>query len=167
MGDNAETQPNPDDQNDEAAVSPFSKEAYVCDRQYAIVLAQLISVNEREKVYKWIERLDKMTECDEVLEERAMYLRFLTLSLKNGKLVSPFTKLPPPSLRPLSVVMPRSVHNLVFKEKLATGADCPPTEDTTTKRYCPPDEIEPKLFFSRQPMPRNGVLSYAAAFSTK
>lgn len=37
----------------------FSDEAYACDRQYAIVLAQLISIGDREKVYKWIERYDQ------------------------------------------------------------------------------------------------------------
>ena len=35
----------------------FSDESYACDRQYAIVLAQLMSVKERAKVYTWIERL--------------------------------------------------------------------------------------------------------------
>lgn len=42
------------------AVEPltvFSDESYACDRQYAIVLAQLVSVKERVKVYTWIERL--------------------------------------------------------------------------------------------------------------
>lgn len=42
------------------AVEPltvFSDESYACDRQYAIVLAQLVSVKERAKVYTWIERL--------------------------------------------------------------------------------------------------------------
>lgn len=34
----------------------FSDEAYACDRQNAIVLAQLISVSDREKVYKWIKK---------------------------------------------------------------------------------------------------------------
>lgn len=37
-------------------LSVFSDESYACDRQYAIVLAQLMSVKERDKVYKWIER---------------------------------------------------------------------------------------------------------------
>lgn len=34
----------------------FSEESYVCDRQYAIVLAQLMAVKEREKVYRWIDK---------------------------------------------------------------------------------------------------------------
>lgn len=113
-------------------------------------------------------RLDTMTKCDEMREERAMYLRFLILCLNNGKLVPPFTKMPPTSLRPLSAVMPRSVYNQVFKEKLPSSRLCHPTpQDTSNKKYCQPDEIEPKLFFARQPIPRNGVISYAAAFSTK
>lgn len=36
--------------------SVFSDAVYACDRQYAIVLAQLMTNNEREKVYAWIER---------------------------------------------------------------------------------------------------------------
>lgn len=38
-------------------LSVFSDETYACDRDYAIVLAQLMSNKDREKVYKWIERL--------------------------------------------------------------------------------------------------------------
>lgn len=37
--------------------SEFSDDAYQCDRQYAIVLAQLMSKKYRLKVYKWIEKL--------------------------------------------------------------------------------------------------------------
>jgi len=37
-------------------ISVFSNESYANDRQYAIVLAQLIEKQHREKVYKWIER---------------------------------------------------------------------------------------------------------------
>lgn len=46
----------PPPNNAENTSSVFSNEAYVCDRQYAIVLAQLIALKDREKVYKWIER---------------------------------------------------------------------------------------------------------------
>lgn len=38
-------------------LSAFSDEAYSCDRDYAIMLAQLMANKDREKVYKWIERL--------------------------------------------------------------------------------------------------------------
>lgn len=38
-------------------LSAFSDETYACDRDYAIVLAQLMSNKDRDKVYKWIERL--------------------------------------------------------------------------------------------------------------
>jgi len=37
-------------------LTAFSDESYACDRQYAIVLAQLMSVKERDKVYTWIDR---------------------------------------------------------------------------------------------------------------
>lgn len=108
-----------------------------------------------------------MDEHDEMREERDMYLKYLILSLSNGKLVPPFAKAPPPGLRPLSSVVPRSVHNHIFKSKYAKG-DCLPPKDTGLKtRYSLPDEIEPSLFFSRQPIPRNGGIVYAAAFSTK
>lgn len=43
-----------------AAASVFSDAVYTCDRQYAIVLAQLMTNNERERVYAWIERSDTM-----------------------------------------------------------------------------------------------------------
>lgn len=37
--------------------SVFSNAAYACDRQYAIVLAQLMNTKDREKTYTWIRRL--------------------------------------------------------------------------------------------------------------
>lgn len=37
-------------------MSELSNEVYNCDRQYAIVLAQLMAIKDREKVYKWLER---------------------------------------------------------------------------------------------------------------
>lgn len=40
----------------EDLLSELSNEVYNCDRQYAIVLAQLMSNKDREKVYKWLER---------------------------------------------------------------------------------------------------------------
>lgn len=111
-------------------------------------------------------RLDTLKDCEN-REDRDLYLKFLTLSLSNGKLVSPFNKKPPLGLRPLSSVLPRSVHNLIYKKKYATG-DCGPPEKTNLEtRYSLPDEIEPKMFFSHQPVPRNGGIVYAAAFSIK
>lgn len=110
--------------------------------------------------------MDTLKDCEN-REDRDLYLRFLTLSLKTGILVSPFNKLPPSGLRPLSSVMPRSVHNLIYKKKYITG-DCGPSEKTNLKsRYTPPDEVEPRMFLSRQPIPRNGGIVYAAAFSIK
>lgn len=38
-------------------LSVFSNAAYACDRQYAIVLAQLMNTKDREKTYTWIGRL--------------------------------------------------------------------------------------------------------------
>lgn len=108
-------------------------------------------------------RFDTMSDCEK-REDRDLYLKFLILSLNNGILVPPFTKAPPPGLRPLSNIMPRSVHNLIYKNKYVTG-DCNPPKEMDDKTYTPPDEVEPRLFFNRQPTPRNGGFVYAAAFS--
>ncbi|XP_026819921.1 uncharacterized protein LOC113558626 [Rhopalosiphum maidis] len=148
-------------------LTAFSDESYACDRQYAIVLAQLMSVKERDKVYTWIDRIDTMKDSDDMREERDLYLKFLTVSLNNGKLVPPFTKDPPAGLRPLSTIVPRSVYNFIFKGKYNNG-DCNqrPSKEIVHK-LSPPDEVEPSQFFARQPVPHNGGLVYAAAFSTK
>lgn len=111
-------------------------------------------------------RLDTMHNCDDERAERDLYLKFLTLSLNHGKLVPPFNKLPMPGLRPLSTVMPRSVHNLIYKGKYVTG-ECRPPEESGDRVYSPAEEIEPGTFFSRQPVPKDGGVVYAAAFSTK
>lgn len=107
-----------------------------------------------------------MNKCDDMKEERSDYLRFLILSMKHGKLVPPFTKLPPPALRPLTNIMPKSVYSLIYKGKYTTG-DCTADEDLSNPIYGPPDEVVPSTFFDRQPVPRNGGVVYAAAFSTR
>ncbi|KAL5237904.1 hypothetical protein ACI65C_005314 [Semiaphis heraclei] len=153
------------------AVEPltvFSDESYACDRQYAIVLAQLMSVKERAKVYTWIERMDTMKDSDDMREERDLYLKFLTVSLNNGKLVPPFTKDPPAGLRPLSTIVPRSIYNFIFKGKYTNGEGTSRSStETVDHKFSPPDEVEPSQFFARQPVPHNGDVVYAAAFSTK
>jgi hypothetical protein len=108
-----------------------------------------------------------MNKCDEMKEERSDYLRFLNLSMKYGKLVPPFTKLPSPSLRPLTNIMPKSVYSLIYKGKYATADDCSLDEDLGDPTYGPPDEVVPSSFFDRQPVPRNGGVVYAAAYSTR
>lgn len=40
----------------------FSNEKYACDRQFAVTLAQLMAAKDREKVYRWVERLNSF-EC--------------------------------------------------------------------------------------------------------
>lgn len=107
-----------------------------------------------------------MNDCDEMRTERDMYLKFLTLSLSTRRLVPPFTKIPQPGLRQLSTIVPNSVYNLIFRDKYATG-ECRPPKDDGDRTFSPPDQVEPSLFFSRQPMPRDGGIVYAAAFSTK
>lgn len=110
------------------------------------------------------DRLDTMEDCDEVREERDMYLKFLTLSVNNAKLVPPFNKLPPPGLRPLSTIMPRSVYNLIYKDKYFSNRSMQSQEEGE-KKYSSAELVDPKLFFSRQPVPHKGGFVYAVAFS--
>lgn len=113
-------------------------------------------------------RMDTMKDSDDMREERDLYLKFLTVSLNNGKLVPPFTKDPPAGLRPLSTIVPRSVYNFIFKGKYTNG-ECAfrPSKETVDQKFTPPTEVEPSQFFARQPVPHNGDVVYAVAFSTK
>lgn len=115
-----------------------------------------------------LRRMDTMKDSDDMREERDLYLKFLTVSLNNGKLVPPFTKDPPAGLRPLSTIVPRSVYNFIFKGKYI-NADCTfrNTKEVVDQKFSPPSEVEPSQFFARQPVPHNGDVVYAAAFSTK
>lgn len=115
-----------------------------------------------------LHRMDTMKDSDDMREERDLYLKFLTVSLNNGKLVPPFTKDPPAGLRPLSTIVPRSVYNFIFKGKYTNGEGTSrPSTETVDHKFSPPDEVEPSQFFARQPVPHNGDVVYAAAFSTK
>lgn len=128
------------------------------------VLRRVYSVAIRS--FSVFRRLDTMNSCAEMRESRSDYLRFLILSVRHGKLVPPFTKLPPPALRPLATIMPKSVYNLIYKGKYTTG-DCGPDEDLSIPTYGPAEVVVPSSFFSRQPVPRNGGMVYAAAFSNR
>lgn len=117
-------------------------------------------------------RLDSMTkdstpdDLEDTRHERDRYLRFLILSLSNGKLMPPFSKEPTPGLRPLSLVAPKAAYKMVVGDKCDGRPRRSADGDGANKTYYAPEEVEPRMFLSRQPSPSgNGGIVYAAAFS--
>lgn len=54
----------------------FSHEKYACDRQYAVTLAQLMASKDREKVYRWVERLNIFPCSQQGLVPIMVFMRF-------------------------------------------------------------------------------------------
>lgn len=109
-----------------------------------------------------------MADCDR-RDDRDKYLRYLLLSLSNGKLVAPFNKAPTPGLPSPITIVPKSAIDHVFKKTKVVPADpaCDTPVSVGKQKFTTPDAIEPRSFFRRQPVPPKGGIVYAAAFSTK
>lgn len=136
---------------------------YACDRQVATTLAQYLSPEEREKVFMWLNAFQRVTQDEDDLSERSMYLICLVMLLKSGRLGAPFTRTPPAlPLRSLRDVVDKRLYKKVQIE-------CRKRRIHEYARYKQPDrsvEQKPSEFFGQMPAPNNGVFCYGAAFSS-
>lgn len=113
---------------------------YACDRQAAKVLAQYVTPDERAKVLRWLDALQRLTDRrgeatvatalnededeaaaddDDGQSERSMYMTCLLMLLRSGRLIAPFTRSPPAPprlLRPLRDVVDRRLFKRVQVE---------------------------------------------------
>lgn len=156
---------------------------YACDRQAAKALAQYVTPDERAKVLRWLDALERLggrgaagartaadedaAAADEDVEqsERFMYLTCLLMLLRSGRLIAPFTRWPPAPphpFRPLRDVVDRRLYKRVQVE-------CRRRRLHERARYARPDVADaanrPSGFFDRMPEPCDGVLCYGAVFS--
>lgn len=127
---------------------------------------------DREKVSKWLSRLDEMNDEDGQME-RMYYLKYLvsTLSTSFG-LEEPFTALPPHTVQKLSQILPPAVfaelldRNEETAEPLLSrkpfGSQKPVGERRPLIEH---HDYNDRLFFEQQLFPPEGLICYAAAFS--
>jgi len=126
-------------------------EAYARDRGTVRALAHTqLAAGDRFTVDAWLDKLDG---CDDP-EVRSQYAEFLLRTVVGGSMrVEPFWGRPPPS-GPLKQLGPAL---------LKQHSSPPPTIlDSRPRRVIPTTR---QTFYGRQPIPEDGTICYAAAFS--
>lgn len=138
----------------------------ICYRNTLLLMNYTSDCRERNKVSKWLDKLDTLDDDDGQLE-RLQYVKYL-VSMLTGSfgLVEPFTSIPPETVRPLQSILPPVV--------LADLLDDEKSPDTCSrirrrKRDKSPEKVRlphsDYMFFEQQLFPPEGLMCYAAAFS--
>ncbi|VVC30824.1 Domain of unknown function DUF4485 [Cinara cedri] len=140
-------------------------EEYIEYRETSKTLMYLIDNRDREKVSKWINKLDTMDEKG-CMNERLLYFKYLTATLSGPYgLVEPFTSIPPNSVRPLHMVLPPIVladlmdDQPILHQSRRKGIGRKPTSKAISIQ-------RDYKFFEQQLFPPEGLICYAAAFSS-
>jgi len=131
-------------------------EAYARDRGTVWALAHTqLAAGDRSTVAAW---LDKLDECDDH-EVRSQYAEFLLRTVVGGNIrVEPFCGRPPPC-GPLEQLGLRVADPVLLQQR---------SSPTTTRLDSKQQRVMPttrQTFYGRQPIPEDGTICYAAAFS--
>jgi len=121
-------------------------------------------------VSEWIDKLDEMKDEEGQLE-RLLYIKYLVMTLSGMfGLVEPFTSHPPEILRPLQLVLPPLVFADLLEEEpekcfRSSTSKMSLNSDEKAANLAKPIQND-RLFYNQQLYPPEGVICYAAAFST-
>lgn len=148
-------------------------ENFVYNSMLARALTQLLPSTEKGIIRVWLDKLHDIDGSPEEMNNRNEYMWFLLLMLQNKKITIPFNKMPPThSLRPLREILPQDIYeevltatdkNMSWLDQVSSAPHATITEPKIVKPETP--SCRPSNFFASQPMPRDGVICYMAAFS--
>lgn len=134
--------------------------AYACDRGTVRALAHTqLAAGDRTTVDAWLDKLDG---CDDP-DVRSQYAEYLLRAVAGGSMcVEPFWGRPPPC-GPLRQLGARGTEQaLLLQEQYNSGPPSTRSDSTSLQRATP---ITRQTFYERQPIPEDGTICYAAAFS--
>jgi len=127
--------------------------------------------NDHKNLTEWISRLDQMT-TEEGQLERLLYVKYLVMTLSGMYgLVEPFTLPPTEIVRPLRTILPPLVYADLVEERpekcfrMATTSKMSLDSDEQANEAKQPVQDD-RLFYTQQLFPPEGILCYAAAFSS-
>jgi len=133
--------------------------AYTCDRGTVRALAHTqLAAGDRITVDAW---LDKLEGCDDP-DVRSQYAEYLLRAVAGGSMcVEPFWGRPPPC-GPLRQLCARGTEQAVLLQQQYSGPLSTRSDSASLQRATP---ITRQTFYDRQPIPEDGTICYAAAFS--
>ncbi|XP_075230630.1 uncharacterized protein LOC142329758 [Lycorma delicatula] len=145
-------------------------ENYDYNRMLAKALMELFPLSDRNKIEKWLHRLEEMNHTPEQLLYRSHYMWFLLLVMQRGKLTTPFNQSPPiGQLKPLHEVLPVEVYEDIINSATAQQQNQSWIDTLAAEGKAQEDESKKGLFpcnfFENQPVPAEGSFCYAAVFS--
>jgi len=143
--------------NGQTAEILAAAELYACDRGTVQALAHTqLAPGDRTTVDAWLDKLDECSDSD----VRSQYAEFLLRAVAGGNMrVEPFWGRSPPG-GPLRRLGQRDAHSALLSQQYSGQRSTRP--DPALQRATPTTR---QTFYERQPMPEDGTICYAAAFS--
>lgn len=137
----------------------MAAKAYACDRGTVRALGHTqLAAGDRTTVDAWLEKLDG---CDDP-DVRSQYAEHLLRAVACGSMcVEPFWGRPPPC-GPLRQLGARGTKQAVLLQQQYSGPPLTRSDSASLQRAT---LITRQTFYERQPIPEDGTICYAAAFS--
>jgi len=145
--------------NGQSAEILTAAKAYACDRGTVRALAHTqLAAGDRTTVDAWLDKLDGCGDPD----VRSQYVEYLLRAVAGGSMcVEPFWGRPPP-FGPLRQLGARCTEQAVLLQQQYSGPPSTLSDSASLQRATP---ITRQTFYERQPIPEDGTICYAAAFS--
>ncbi|XP_075228152.1 uncharacterized protein LOC142328332 [Lycorma delicatula] len=145
-------------------------ENYDYNRTLAKALIELYPLDDRNKIDKWIQRLEEMNHTPEQLLYRSHYMWFILLVMQKGQITPPFNRDPPMGqLKPLHEVLPIEIYEDIINSATSQQMNQSWIDKLAAEGKTPEDESKrglfPCNFFENQPVPAEGAFCYAVVFS--
>ncbi|XP_065169823.1 uncharacterized protein [Atheta coriaria] len=139
----------------------------------ARALLQLMPKKDKQAIQSWLYVLHEMNGTVDEMTIRNEYMWFLLIQLQNKRITEPFNHPPySQSLLPLREILPPNIYEevLMTTEKNISRLEEPYVENNEAKQEEEASKNKsfrapPAKFLDNQPLPKNGIICYLAAFS--
>ncbi|KAF2881076.1 hypothetical protein ILUMI_25097 [Ignelater luminosus] len=145
-------------------------ENFFYNSMLARALVQLLPANDRPNFRYWLYKLHEINGPPEQMSIRNDYMWFMLLMLQSKRITEPFKNEPTQGeLKPLRNVLPPKIYeeiltcsdqNMSWLEQAGDTLNL-----TELEKAQDPPSSPPAQFLDNQPVPRDGIICYMAAFS--
>ncbi|KAF5295132.1 hypothetical protein FQA39_LY13283 [Lamprigera yunnana] len=141
-------------------------ENFFYNSMLARALVPLLPALNRTAIRMWLDKLHEMDNTPEEMTIRNDYMWFLLLMLQSKKVTDPFNNAPPHELSPLATKLSRKVYEEILTATDQNMSWLDRADESVRKEKKPkPVTSHPSQFLDSQPVPKNGIMCYMAAFS--
>ncbi|KAK4882892.1 hypothetical protein RN001_006211 [Aquatica leii] len=132
----------------------------------ARALVPLLPALNRSPIRMWLDKLHEMDSSPEEMGIRNDYMWFLLLMLQSKKVSEPFSNAPPHELQPLRTILSPKVYEEILSATDRNMSWLEHVNENVNSNQKPTRvSSHPAKFFENQPLPKNGIICYMAAFS--